>query len=98
MSGSWSAWKDRLLFWVCTALVMGAVSWASWMTIRAFNSPTTEQTIELIKSRAPYIEDRKAIQEQLTRSEESNKALREVISKNTEAINALRLEIAKMPN
>ena len=91
---NFAVWKDKALWAACTALVAGGVSWASWCTSQITNRPSRTQVNEMIQTQAPYVQDRKAIEERLNRLDD----LGRVIERNTEAINLLRVEIARESN
>lgn len=95
-SESFTAWKDKILFWSTTALVTGAVTWSAWVTLEVSSHPNRSEVESMIQQRAPYIQDRKAIMDQLQRIEDSEEKALLVIERNTEAITGLKVELAKL--
>lgn len=95
-NGTFAEWKNRLLFWGVTAAIAMHVGWAGWVTSETYNSPDREETILLIESHAPYVQDRAAIKVQLDQSTEVTRELATAMDRQTEAITALKIEIARM--
>jgi len=91
-------WKDKILFWAITALVGGGVGWASWATLKLQDCVTKDEVVEIVQTAAPYVEDRKMIQQQIESSLETRAEFSRTIQRNTDAINALRVQLAKMGN
>ncbi len=85
---------DVLLKLVSGAMVF-VVTWAGWATTEIVGRPDTGQVAEMIRTQAPYVEDRKAIEAQLSVVAENSNQLRDVIQKNTDAIVALRVELSR---
>lgn len=80
------SWLDRIAWASITAIVAAGVSWAAWVTMQLAEVPSTDETIELIQSRAPYVEDRKLIMQAVAESSAVNKQLAKAVDNNTRAI------------
>ena len=74
------------------------LSWGTWVTIAVSQIVRRSEVVEIVRTAAPYIEDRKMIISSLDRIKETEGRLVEVINQNTEAINGLKVEIAKSNN
>ena len=96
MSSSFATWKDKLLFWTITGLVVSGAGWLSWATLAILERPTAIDVAHTIELQSPYIEDRQFIRDRLEQSKSVEKKLIEVIEKNTTAINALSVVVAKL--
>lgn len=97
---SFAAWKDKILLWLVTALIAGAVTgfstWARWVTLSTGDRPTREEVKLMIRDEAPYTEDRNLILERLKSVSGIEDKLLRTIERNTEAINSLKVEIARL--
>jgi hypothetical protein len=71
------------------------IAWAVFVTSAVFARPDRSAVVGLIETRAPYVEDRKAISQELAAIRSSHAKISGVIDRNTEAINLLRIELAK---
>jgi len=100
MAENFSTWKDKLLFWGITAGIIGiftgGITFGAWSTMAIVDRPSRAEVDKMIRERAPYIEDRRMILDQLQRMSQSDAKLTSVIERNTEAINSLKVELAKL--
>tara|TARA_R110000824_G_scaffold40564_6_gene121507 strand:- start:719 stop:997 length:279 start_codon:yes stop_codon:yes gene_type:complete len=70
-----------------------SIAWAVFVTSAVFARPDRSAVVGLIESRSPYVEDRKAISQELAAIRSSHGKISGVIDRNTEAINLLRIAI-----
>ena len=77
--------KKHLVVWLITGVVTGAFSWGVWITLRVMDTPTRQETREIVENDSLYARDKKVIEMQMA-----------ALQKNTEAINQLRVDIAKL--
>ena len=90
------AWKDKIAFGSVIFLAASATSFGWWATVALFARPTEDKVIQLVETRAPYLQDRKSLMEAIARAARSEDRIIEVIAKNTEAINQLRIAMARI--
>lgn len=92
MSNSFAQWKDKAA-WGAVVFIAGA---AVMGTRAIYDRPSRADVREMIKTEAPYVQDRKLLMDALAKNQKSETRMASVIEKNTDAINQLRVEIAKI--
>ena len=96
MGTALDAWKEKILVGIVGLLALGATTWCGWVTNSLVYKTTADDVKEIVKTEAPYIEDRNLIKQQITQLSGFSEKLTEVIQRNTDAINSLKIELAKI--
>lgn len=71
-------------------IIGGGITWAGWVSISLAGQPTRGETINLIQTTSPYIQDRAMIIKAVEKTNVTNDRLREAIENNTVAITKLQ--------
>lgn len=96
MGNSFNAIRDRLFNYLLTGFIAGCSSFFIWSGSAILDRPTRDEVTDMIETQAPYIRDKRAIDDRLQSMEMIERELAEVIRRNTDAIVALRLQLAKL--
>lgn len=76
----------------------GAIVFCGWVTVSINARPTRGETIQLIKTNAPYNTDKSMILEAVKDSKQNSAALRDAIQANTQAIIELKVVLEHIKN
>ena len=89
-------WKDRIAWSALSGLIIGGVSWASWVSIRMQDSVSHKELEDMVEVYAPYTKDRAMIQTQLDSIQMIHKDLVSVIDRNTSAIQQIDRSLVRI--